>query len=123
MERTTTDNEPKSIGLSPNEVWKQAELEGEHVKIEDLFGTKVYLRAVKKLKSKDGEFMVLQIDDGIGLKTLSNGSAVVLEKINKLCDTIKPSEDDVYLFKNPYRIMFESVKSTKGKDYHDIKGW
>ena len=122
---TTTTRSKQVKGSDANEIFNKQVLEGNHTKIEEVFGKELYLNAILYRTGKDGEYAIVQADtyEDEQELTISNGSRVVMEKLKKLTDGLKTDELGVYRFKTPYRIVFTKNKAESGREYHDIESW
>jgi hypothetical protein len=129
MEETNSrkDTGREVSGLDAGEIFSKKQLDGEHTEIVELFGKELYLNAVLFIKSPKGDFAVMQVDDEADGRelTFSNGSHIVLEKVQLLINDagVKPDDFGVFRFKTPYRIKLVSKTSASGKTYHDVESW
>jgi len=121
---TTTSNEVP--GMDAGQIFNKKHLEGEHIKVKDLFNEKLLLTALLFIKDgSKGDFAVLQVTNHeTGREvTFSNGSHIVLEKLELLSIGVKADDFGVIRFPTPYRIRVVEKTSAKGKDYHDLESW
>ena len=122
---TTTTRSTQVQGQDASEIFNKKQLQGDHVKIEEVFDEELYLNAFLFVPSPKGEFAVLGVNkrENEASLTISNGSHVVLEKLRLLSVGVNPDDFGVFKFKTPYRIKLVERKSSLGKTYHDIESW
>lgn len=125
-ETNRTNRSTEVQGLDAKAIFNKKQLEGIHTPIEALFDKELYLQAVLFITGgPKGDFAIIQADkheDGTTI-TLSNGSHIVLEKLNLLAGGAKCDDFGVHRFPVPYRIKIVKRISGKGAEYHDIEGW
>lgn len=113
-------------GVDVKAIFNKKQLEGIHTPVEDLFNKELYLQAILFItEGTKGSFAIIQADkreDGATI-TLSNGSHIVLEKLELLTEGLICDDFGVFRFTEPYRIKIVKKVSKKGSEYHDLEGW
>jgi len=134
MENTNTNHNEQDntasrevSGMDADKIFKKKQLEGEQVEINTLFDKKLLLHAIVYITHNKGRFAVIQLKDTEtgSVCTLSNGSKIVLEKLDMLVEDSQklPNELGHIEFEVPYKIKLVSRISSTKQEYHDLEGW
>ena len=108
-----------------NEVIKDVEVftDCEKVKSEDVKNLDLKIKAVAKMKGKDGDFLVIRADIGKDKEVaFSNGGKVVIEKLLRAVEELGVTWDEnIAAFDNDIETKIIEKKSESGRVYYDLE--